>query len=179
MAPHSHAGVSCTEWGGTFDSTPNRMDESFIITVAGCSVLGGGLLVWLLTRPAYRLRVTPMPVTVAHYDHTFVAVALESKRRLGLSWKPASGTFIVQRGSEGRAAVSPSLGTTDTSGAPLELQVTGLQPGVDRFRVSATPLGRKAALVANIPVTITEDARGSRRIRHTAAVLTDPGRPSA
>jgi hypothetical protein len=115
MAPHSYAGVSCAEWGGTFDSTPNRMDES----------------------------------------------------------------FIMQRGSEGRAAVSPSQGTTDTSGAPLELQVTGLQPGVDRFRVSATPLGRKAALVANIPVTITEDARGSRRIRHTAAVLTDPGRPSA
>ncbi len=178
MAPRSRAEGPCAEWSGTFDSTPNRMDESFIITVAGCGVLGGGLLAWLLTRPAYRLRVTPMPVTVAHYDHTTVAVALEAKRRIGLRWKPASGTFIVQRGSGGRAAVSPPLGTTDTGGAPLELQVTGLQPGVDRFRVSATPLGRKAALVVNVPVTITEDARGSRRIRHTAAVLSDPGRPA-
>jgi hypothetical protein len=153
------------------------MDESFLITVAGCSVLGGGLLLWLLTRPAFRVRITPMPVTVAHYAHVVVAVALESKRRAGLRWKAAQGTFIVKRGAAGCAAVSPTLGATGADGAAFELQVTGLQPGVDKVRVSATPRGRKGAIVVDVPVTVTEDERGNRRIRHTAAVLSDPGRP--
>ncbi len=151
------------------------MDESFLIVVSGCGVLGGALLLWLLTRPVWLLRIVPLPVTVAHYEHVSVAVVLERKRRLALRWRPAAGTFIAKRGAAGCAAASPTLGSSGEDGAAFELQVTGLQPGVDKVRVSATPLGRKAAFVVDVPVTVTEDARGSRRIRHTAAVLNDPG----
>lgn len=149
------------------------MDESFIITVSGCGVLGGGLLLWLLTRRAYRVRITPLPVSVAHYTHVTVTVALEGKRRIGLRWRPAPGTFIVKRGQEGRVAAGPALGATGEDGAAFEIQVAGLQPGVDKVRISATPLGRKKALVVNVPVTVTEDERGTRRIRDTAAVLSE------
>lgn len=155
------------------------MDESFLITVVGCSILGGGLLGWLLTRRVYRVRVTPLPVTVVHYARTEVAVALESRRRLALRWRSVPGTFIAKRGETGCAAVSPTLGATGEDGGVFAVQVTGLQPGVDKVRVAATPLGRKTALAVDVPVRVAEDDRGHRRIRHTAAVLNDPGSADA
>ena len=47
------------------------------------------------------------------------------------------------------------------------------QTYVDKVRISATPAGHTSAMVVLVPVTVTEDVRGDRRIRHTAAVLSD------
>lgn len=174
MRPDSRMGVRRGNYNciALYGAIP-AMNEPFLITVSGCSLLAGGLLTWLATRPVYRVRVVPLPATVAHYGNVEVNVRVECKRRFGLRWRTAAATFIVQRGEEGRVAVSPTLGSSARGDEGFLLQLTGLAPGVDKVRISATPAGHTSALVVLVPVTVTEDVRGDRRIRHTAAVLSD------
>lgn len=153
------------------------MDESFLITISGCSLLAGALLVWLATRPSYRVRVTPLPMRVGHYDRADATVIIERKRRLAFRWSPVGGTFIVAKGAEGRVAVCPTLGSSAADETGFALELTGLEPGADRVRISATPAGATSALVTDVPVTVTPDERGARRIRDTAAVLTRATQP--
>ena len=149
------------------------MDETIIIILAGCAVLAIGLLIWIASQASFRLNVTPSPLAVTHYDAVDVMITLECKRRLGLRWAAVPGTFIVHRGPANRVGVSRTLGMSEPDGWGFPLQVIGLQPGEDAIRVSATPNGRKNAVVAAIPVVVNEDDRGVRRIRHTAVALTE------
>lgn len=157
------------------DGRPD-MDESFLITLSGCSLLAGGLLIWLATRPSYRLRVTPCPLQLVHFESADATLVVERKRRLALRWRPVAGTFIVQRGDEGKVAACPTLGSSAADESGFVLHLTGREPGVDHVRVSATPAGSRAALVLELPVTVVHDQRGSRRIRDTVAVLSAPSR---
>jgi hypothetical protein len=148
------------------------MDEPLLITLSGCSLLAGGLLVWLATRPRYRVRVTPPVLQVPQYEQADVAVVIERKRRVAFRWRPVAGTFIVSnQGSEGKLAACPTLGSSAADDAGFVVQVTGLEVGADRVRLSATPAGATAAIMVEIPVSVAPNPRGTRRIRDTAVAL--------
>ncbi len=150
------------------------MDESIIIILVVSAVFAVVIFAWMARQPLFRVSVTPMSVTVMHYDAVEISLTLECKPGFGLKWAAVPATFILQRGAGGRVGVSKTLGASASDGSGFSLQLIGLQPGDDTFRVSATPAGRTLAVTATIPVIVTEDSRGTRRIRHTAVALSDP-----